>query len=104
MKKLFTLVLLLACLSSFAQESSKKAKVPFKDRLVFSGDIALNFSNFGSIIGANPTVGYRVNDWLTSGIGAHYYYFSNSFSNTSLYGGQIFTRAEVFEGAFVITE
>ena len=101
MKKLFSLLLLTATLTSFGQE---KSKVPLKDRLVFSGDVALSFSNFGSTLGANPTVGYRVNDWLTSGIGAHYYYFSNSFSNTSLYGSQIFTRAEVFDGAFVITE
>lgn len=101
MKKILVLVFLMASMASFGQ---KKDKTPFRDRLVFSGDIALSFSNFGSILGANPTVGYRVNDWLTSGLGVHYYYFSNNGFSNNLYGGQLFTRAEIFDGAFLITE
>lgn len=106
MRKAFTL---LACLvltvGAFSQQSTQtaKPKVPFKDRLVFSGDIALQFGTF-TFVGANPSVGYKWNDWFVTGVGAHYYFISNGASSDRLYGGQVFARARIFDGAFLMTE
>ena len=106
MKKVALCALLVfSCMIGLGQqnEKPKKKTVPFKDRLVYSGDISLQFGNF-TFIGANPNVGYRWNDWFVTGVGVHYYYISTRFFNDNLYGGQVFARARVFEGAFLMTE
>ena len=106
MKKAFLLLFfIIATLSAFSQQMRQNIdpKVPFKDRLVFSGDIALQFGTF-TFIGANPSLGYRWNDWLVTGLGAHYYFMSNGAGNDRLYGGQIFARAKIYEGALLMTE
>ncbi|NQX91428.1 MAG: hypothetical protein HRT74_04705 [Flavobacteriales bacterium] len=98
-------ILILFCLFGFAATAQQLdvKDLTFRERLVFSGDVALQFGTF-TFIGASPSVGYRVNNWLTAGVGAHYYYSEGFGLNNRIWGGQAFARARIFDGAFLMTE
>ncbi|NNK81222.1 MAG: hypothetical protein HKO93_06970 [Flavobacteriales bacterium] len=79
------------CLSQsvLAQE---KEKVPFKDRLVYGGDVVLSFSNNFTAIGGTPLVGYRVSDMYVVGVGYTYIYQGNSNVSINYHGPRLFNR------------
>lgn len=88
MKWILSLVLALGLTFCQAQDQ----KMAPEDRWVFGGNVALGFSNNLTIIGANPTVGYRLTERLTLGAGAAYYYQRFLNQSTSIYGPQAFGR------------
>lgn len=119
MKKLLLSILLLCLLSieSFCQKTTedeyvansekqantKKSATPFKDRLVFGG-------NLGGAIGSvtyfqiNPMVGYKVTDWWVNGIGANYIYSGSRGYRQHIYGPSVWSRAYIYQSIMLHTE
>ncbi len=48
---------------------------PLRERLVYGGNVGASFVPGGGFVGIAPSVGYRVNDPFTLGIGATYDYY-----------------------------
>ena len=102
----FLLVILLinTPFSGSAQMSTEeeKPKIPFKDRVFIGGGLALSFGSY-TYVGVSPVIGYRVTPRLTSGIGGSYYYWRDNYYNyeTSIYGGLLFSRFDVYKGLYV---
>lgn len=95
-----TLLILSACLLSFASFAQEKNSIPPEERWVFGGNIALAISTNSTVIGAAPTVGYRVTERLTTGAGFMYFYQSwrspyGTITN-SIYGPQAYARFTAF--------
>jgi hypothetical protein len=120
MKKLAFLLLLAlfpAILSAQEEDDTKPKKAGTKsdeekqkilDRLVYGGNVGLNFGNITSI-GVAPWVGYRVTDRFIPGIGLSYNYYRMKFPGsptfeTSIYGGSIWARYFIFENIFAHAE
>lgn len=99
MRQLFAILFILSALFANAQEKEPKVA---GNRWVFGGNVALSFSGNGLLVGASPTVGYRITERLTAGGGGMYYYQqfrSNGFSyESSIYGPQAYVRFVVGEG------
>ena len=101
------LVFLLTCLLGIgaqAQQNSADDGPPkkgssFSDQLVVGGGLNVGFSNGSFVLGASPQVGYKITDNWTAGIGGEFTYFSTAFEgqnfNTTVYGGNLFTRVFV---------
>ena len=110
---LFTLLFSFITSNTFAQvdyvenestTTQNKPKIDFKDRLYFGGNIALNFGRF-TVVGANPSVGYRITDNFSAGLGATYmYYKQEGYSSESFYGGNVFLKQLLFDVAFLQAE
>jgi len=58
---------------------------PFKDRLVFGGNIGANFGT-RTFIEVSPVIGYRIKPKLITGIGINYNFFSDPFQKGTVYG------------------
>lgn len=91
----------------FGQSQGHEKKLeglPFKDRLVFGGNIGLSFGDI-TYIAAEPLVGYRLTSELIAGIGLRYIYYQNKYYNytSSIYGGSLFGRYYLIKGIFVET-
>ena len=70
MKKLLIAGLLVmgAC-QSFAQDETEERKGGFKkDHLFTGGGLTLSFSNYTTVLGATPVLGYSINKWIDAGI------------------------------------
>ncbi|HYV94233.1 MAG TPA: hypothetical protein VE978_20830 [Chitinophagales bacterium] len=78
---------------------------PFSDRINVGGSLGLSFGNITSVEIA-PVVTYQITDDWLGGLGARYIYFSynDPYSNygftTSIYGGTLLTRYNLFRGFF----
>lgn len=73
MKKLLITTLLTAFVcTAFAQskeDSSEEKTGGFKKEYLFTGGtVNLSFSNYGTVLGASPQLGYSVTNWLDAGI------------------------------------
>ncbi|HNR21109.1 MAG TPA: hypothetical protein PKN75_13850 [Bacteroidia bacterium] len=86
-----------------------KDKVPFKDRLVYGGNLGLQFGTV-TYIDISPTIGYKITEKFHAGIGATYIYYSEKYPltngqtytyKTDIYGGKVFTRYYVLENLFL---
>lgn len=80
MKKLFFVLLFTGTLTAgFAQdEKEEEKKGGFKKENLFTGGgIQLSFSNYTTVIGASPVLGYSINKWIDAGIGFNFNYASN---------------------------
>ncbi len=85
------------------REHTQNAKPnKFADRLVYTGNVSLVFGS-QTFIGADPGVGYKVNEWLVAGFGAHYYYMQTFGRRNRIYGGQLFSQARVYDGVFLMS-
>ncbi|MCB0762308.1 MAG: hypothetical protein KDC12_12350 [Flavobacteriales bacterium] len=95
--------LLLLSIAGWSQEEKS-----FKDRLYFNGGLQAGFSNSLFVIGASPSVGYMWTEKLSTGLGISFIYYSlNSPAGkyqTSIYGGNAFTRYLFFDNFFAQTE
>ncbi len=80
-----------------------KPKVPFKDRLVFGGNLGGYFGNT-TFVQINPMVGYKTTSWWVNGIGVNYMYQSSANYSRSIYGASVWSRAYAFRSLFVQTE
>jgi outer membrane protein assembly factor BamA len=104
------LLILLMALSFQGWSQKEKERQGFSaDRIFFGGDITFNISNQVTAIGASPLVGYRITDKWSAGLGVTYLYYSIDYGifgqyNTSIYGGNVFTRVLITEQLFLQTE
>ncbi len=84
-------------------ESKPKSKTPFKDRLVFGGNLGGAFGTF-SYFQINPMVGYKVTDWWVNGVGFNYIYSGSRGFTQNIYGPSVWSRAYVYQGIMLHTE
>ncbi len=78
----------------------------FMDRIYTGGGMQLSFGSNTTIVGASPIVGYMITDKFSAGLGATYLYyrFRNVDLSTSVYGGKVFARYNVFNPFFLYSE
>lgn len=84
-----------------------RGREKFSDRLVFGGNIQLQFGNY-TILGASPMIGYRITPRLLGGVGGIYTYYRirdrfGTYEN-SIYGGSVFGRFYITEEIFAHAE
>lgn len=101
MKIILRLTILLLMFNALQLSAQDKEKVPFKDRLVFGGDLVLNFGNNFSAFGGAPMIGYRVSDRYMAGVTLRYVHISQNSSKTNNYGGSVFNRFTVTDELFL---
>lgn len=78
-------------------------KVPFKDKLVFGGNIG-GFLGTTTFIQINPMVGYKTKPWWVNGVGVNYMYVSSGNYNRSVYGASVWTRGYLFKSIILQSE
>jgi len=91
--------------ADFYDEGPDGGEPSFKDRLFFGGNFGLSFGTV-TFIDISPTVGYRVNDKVSAGVGVTYQYLRNSRFDleTSIYGGRVFGRRTLNDFLFAQVE
>lgn len=108
MKRVLLLVCCLFTVSLFGQYNEPTPKKSFKERMFLGGGVILNFSSSGFIVGASPTVGYRITDRWDVGVGASVLYSRFGFQglrfDNLVYGGSTFTRYDILQGIFAQAE
>ncbi len=97
---------LIPCITVMAQERPQD-KVPFGQRLIFGGNIGLQFGRY-TFVDISPLVGYKVTDQLIMGLGATYIYYSvDDFPykySTNIFGGRAFSKYYLMENLFAHVE
>lgn len=90
---------------SFAQIELESEKPSFKERLYFGGNLGLNFGDI-VFIEVSPLVGYMLSNKASVGTGVIYQYleFRRPSFSTSIYGGRVFGRYNLFESLFAYAE
>jgi hypothetical protein len=124
MKKVFFIFLLSGiAISSFAQDKKDEKEEPAKkgfrkENLFTGGGLTVSFSNYTTVLGASPVLGYSINKWIDAGIVFSFNYASdrhatyydpyyNSYIVTddklkqTLYGPGIFARVYPIKFAFI---
>lgn len=112
----FFCILSLGILSADAQDRpvpsganrTVQPKQSLRDRLFFGGNVGLNFGSLTFIM-VSPTVGYRVDEKLSVGIGPTYSYYSDNRNRsykyeTHTYGGRFFTQYRLHESIMLYSE
>lgn len=102
----FTLIIaLLFNHDLFAQDSGNKFSL--KDRVFFGGGVTASFGNV-TVLGASPIVGYKINKRISAGLGVEYLYYREKWRTvvyeTSIYGGNVFSRYRISEKLFAHAE
>lgn len=82
MKKIIaTAALVGILLNGFAQEEDKKEESRshgFKKENIFTGgNVIVSFSNYTTVLGGSPVIGYSITNWLDAGLQFNYTYSSN---------------------------
>ena len=79
----------------------------FFDRVFFGGSFGIQFGT-QTYVELSPTIGYKITDRLSAGIGLKYIYYKvkdrNFTYSTNIYGGGPFTRFFVTDGLFLHAE
>jgi outer membrane protein assembly factor BamA len=79
----------------------------FFDRVFFGGSFGIQFGT-QTYVELSPTIGYKITDRLSAGIGLKYIYYKlkdrNYTYSTNIYGGGPFTRFFVTDGLFLHAE
>ena len=92
MKKIILAALLFAAsITANAQDDDRDMKTHSfkKENLFTGGNILLSFSNYTSVLGASPILGYSINKWLDAGILFNYSYSSDRHVIYSSYDEQL---------------
>ena len=89
--------------SSSIKNQSPEAKIPFRDRLVFGGNMGGFFGN-PTYLMANPMIGYRMNDWWLNGVGLNLTYISSGGYRETMYGSSLWSRAYIVKTIIAHTE
>lgn len=113
---LLTAFILCTCTYVFAQKTEsddyvtntpktppKEVKPPFRDRLVFGGNLGGAFGT-NSYFQINPMVGYKTTSWWVNGVGLNYIYASSAGIRQNIIGGSIWSRAYLFKNFILHTE
>lgn len=106
----FTLALLVCF--SFAQDKKsdkEKTESKFKKENLFTGGgINLSFSNYVTVMGASPVLGYSINKWLDAGIVFNFNYSSdrhatyyNPYTFTYFYSDDKLKQTILGPGVFI---
>lgn len=100
-------IFLFFALSAFSQveerispeKNTKREKLPFRERIVFGSDFGLSFGTF-TYIKLAPTVGYRITNRFTAGLGPIYIYARDKYYDyeTSIYGGKAYGLFVIYQG------
>ncbi|MGB3182260.1 MAG: hypothetical protein WBB45_12770 [Cyclobacteriaceae bacterium] len=96
-------VLLFLCVSvnAYSQEDTRP---PIDDRIFFGGSFSVNFFN-GIFIDVSPLIGYKVTDRFSTGVGVTYKYLKTDQRgidySTSIYGGRLFSRYNIYRNFFL---
>lgn len=85
------------------RQEKENSKTPFKDKLVFGGNLGGSFGTF-SYFQINPMIGYKTTDWWVNGIGLNYIYSGSRGYTQNIYGASVWSRAYVFKSAIIHTE
>lgn len=97
---------------SSEQSERKKNKSPFWSKVHVGGNAWAAFGNFTFVL-LQPSVAYKANEKLLTGLSGSYIYQKEEFSSptgqnvtfsTSIYGGSIFGRYNLFEGVIANAE
>ncbi len=88
---------------STAHNNTPKAKIPFRDRLVFGGNVGGYFGN-PTYLQVNPMIGYRTTPWWVNGVGFNYTYVSAGGYAENMYGSSLWTRAYVVKTGILHSE
>jgi hypothetical protein len=108
MKKAVILSLLVFCgYISFAQEEESERSGGFKKENLFTGGGAtVSISNFSTILGATPVLGYSITKWLDAGVLFNFSYASarpvyyDFYTNRYLVGDDKMRQTVMGPGAF----
>lgn len=86
-------------------KSNSLSDKKFGERLFFSGGLGLTFGDV-TYIDLSPQVGYRFTEKFGAGVGATYIYYSwrQYDYSTSIYGGSVFGRYQVFNQVVAYSE
>ncbi len=100
MKALLTALLITCTLFAEAQDDAWK-----QNRWVVGGNVALSLGSNFTVIGASPTVGYRLTERFTAGLGGLYFYqrwrtFGGGSYSTQIYGPQAYGRMLIAQDLF----
>lgn len=103
--RIIVLALLLLPFIANAQEQPTKS---FWDRIYFGGNLGLGFGTNSTYVDVSPQVGYKITDRFSAGVGVTYIYYKEKFTaygmtykyETSIYGGDIFSRYFFTESLF----
>ncbi|MBN2669533.1 MAG: hypothetical protein JXR60_09920 [Bacteroidales bacterium] len=87
--------------------ATKDTILNFADRLVFGGSFGLIFGTY-SYVNISPVVGYRINNYLTAGVGGIYEYikdrnFYYTYEST-IFGGKVFANVLLFDYVILYAE
>ena len=76
MKKIFLLLLLASMVSgqAWSQDEDDREKPSFTDNLFTGGSITISFFNKQTLLGANPILGYKLNDYVDAGLSFNFLY------------------------------
>lgn len=80
-------------------QQEQKEKLPFRERIVFGADFGLSFGTY-TYIKLAPTVGYRITNRFTAGLGPIYIYARDKYydAETSIYGGKTYGSFVIYQG------
>jgi hypothetical protein len=108
MKRIVVLVCL--CFFSYYAGAQQESKPSFGERIYFGGNFGLNFGTNYTVVELSPIVGYKITERLSAGFGITYIYYKqkipayNFTYETSIYGGNVFTRYFFTESLFAHVE
>ncbi len=104
MKELFCILLFMGTVTAgFAQdEKAEEKKGGFKKENLFTGGgIQLSFSNYTTVLGASPVLGYSINRWVDAGIVFNFNYSSNRHAvAVDQYGNYYYTDDKIRQTIF----
>jgi hypothetical protein len=104
---LLTLFGLFYSVQAFSQrEIDEEMSPPLRDRLYYGGNFGMSFGTI-TFIDVSPLVGAMITNKFSGGAGATYQYFNDTRfvgGESSLYGGRVFGRYNVFPNFFAHTE
>ncbi len=107
MKRISFTILAITILNMVSQAQDAQNKFSLKDRLFFGGGVTATFGNV-TVLGASPIIGYKINKRLSAGVGAEYLYYREKWRSvvyeTSIYGGNVFTRYRISDKLFTHAE
>ncbi len=102
---LIVAVILLSVGVAHAQRDVDENSSPL-DRIYTGGGLQLSIGSNLTIVGASPIIGYMITPKFSAGLGMTYLYykFKRPDISTSIYGGKVFARYNVFNPVFLYTE
>jgi hypothetical protein len=104
-KLILSVFILLSPFYSLGQDDIPVKERPMRERIFFGGNFGLQFGTI-TFVDVSPLIGYRFTDKFSAGPGISYMFYRERFAGfapfeTSIYGGRIFSRYEIFRGIFL---